>query len=201
MATVTTTILFTAEIQTFERPHEPYTGPQPYGEVVFSAQGSTIAAKGAADTMVVTSSGTLPSGFVYRPVECRAMLSGVNEDDLQENEAAMGLLLTENQVTLKQTMMFSPSRLAEQSASVAGQEIRNPSVTNDFSAIYGLLPEDQWLTDIIDASQGSSILQTILVNNSGNATGALSFAQYYRFLMYTIQQYRNAAMWSTVPIF
>lgn len=197
MATVPIAIALARSQQTFENPGGFYTGTRPFGEVVFNTQGSAIAAKDAANTNVITMTGTLPAGFVYRLVELRCILSGVGGGDFNETEPTIGGLFTENQVTLKEFMLFATTLGA--GITMPGFAVRNPSITNDHSNVYVPGSGDRLYSDVIDASQGISIMQLILVNDSGNATGAMVIGIYARFLQYTIAQLRNGSMWNSIP--
>lgn len=201
MATITIAVPLSPQIQTFTNPGGFYQGSRPFGELVFNDQGTAIAAKDAANTNVVTFNGQLPSGFVYRLVELRVMFNGVNEADFIELRPAMSLLFTENQVSLKETMLFNLGNPnAEFVLSAGATAIRNPAVTNDFSAIFLPLDGDRMYSDLIDAAQGVSIMQMISVNPSPSATAAMTVNTYARFLFYTIAQYRSGAIWDTSPI-
>lgn len=170
-------------------------GALPYGELVHTGTAQAIAAKGATDTNVITVTGTLPRGFVYRPIEGRFLMSGVDSADFADTEPATRILWTENQVTRKDTIFYNQAAPILPQSQVEGFAVANPAITNDFSATFLPPSNDKIWNDVIDASQGVSIFQATFVNRSGNASAAMSLSTYFRYFMYTIAQYRNAAMW------
>lgn len=194
MATVTITLTPDVKFQTFERPPEPYIGSLPYGELVVSQLAGAVAVKDAANTNVITTTATFPEGWIYRCVEARHTLFGPNILDLSEYQNACLVNWTEDGAVVKETMFQNIVSYTED-GSVAGALVRNPSVSLDGMAVYLPAVQDRLWTDFIDASTGVSIQQTVLVNDSGSATGATTWGTYFRYFMYSIAQYRAANIW------
>lgn len=201
MATIAIAITLDPALQWFEIPEGFYVGPNPYGELVFSSEDDAIAAKDAANTNVVTMTGTFVPAWIYRLVEARVVLSGVDLGDFNEVEPAMALLFTENNVNLKETQLYNYSPAAFVDANQTATIVRNPSVTLDFRTVYGLAAGDVhgMRSDLLDASVGTSQMQIISVNQSGNASSAMGISCYFRFLLYTIAQQRAGAIWNAIP--
>lgn len=201
MATITIAITLNPAVQWFEKPEGFYVGPNPYGELVFSSDDDAIALKDAANTNVVTITGTFVPAWIYRLVEARVGLSGVDLGDFNEIEPAMALQFSENGVLVKETQLFNYSPQAFQDPNQTATIVRNPSVTLDFRTVYGLAAADVhgMRSDLIDASQGSSEMVITSVNQSGSATSAMGISCYFRFLLYTIAQKRAGAIWNAVP--
>lgn len=207
MATTTDTFAQTVALTQFERPETLSTSPAalvtPFGEGIGSLEAAVIGAVGAADTNVVTISLTLPTGWFYRLVELTIQTAGTSITDMNEPQSFMAGLITENQVVNKR---FLVSNLTNQYSSVdaagalairAGYHGVNPTTTNDFLAVYGIDSRFQkgFRDDLIDASQGVSIVQLTWLNDSSAATGAMGLSLYSRFLMYSIEQARHGALW------
>lgn len=199
MATVTISLTLEQQLQTFEGGGGFYQGVIPFGEVVLTQTAGAIALKGAPDTNVTTVTGTLPAGFVYRMVELRSMLNAPSEADLDEVSAGMGVTFTENQQSFKETIIYNKTHDNANNSGLGGIPIRNPATTNDFATIFNPDGADKIYSDVIDASQGLSVIQLVLVDDSGNAHNAMTLSTYIRFLQYTIAQYRSGDMWVTNP--
>lgn len=194
MATVAVALALTRGAgNVFERPPTPVVGNVPYGEIVFTGSIS-IPALGAGDTTIITMSGTLPEGWVYRPVEVHVNIFASVVADLAGAEEAMLLTLTENQVSVKSFQLFNQNIFYTNDA---GSAEFNPAVTNDFVASFTPMPGDVpggAYPDLLDASQGISIVQIVWVDRTATSS-AYTGDVYLRFLYWTIEQARQGRLW------
>ncbi len=197
MATVTQAISMTPAIRNWDIPGGDYVGPIPYGQITFSDI-STILALAAGNVGVYTWSGALPANFVYRLSELRVTLHSSAESQANNLNAAMRTLLTENQVTKKEWSLFNANFRGALTA--ASYEGINPATTNDVIGNFMTLPDDTGIyDDVVDASAGISILQTTLVDSTGDTT-AITASFYARFMMYTVSQFRNGSMYAPINL-
>ena len=188
--------------------HYESTGPRagnisnsPIGEVEFFNESFTVAAKGATDENFVRTSCTLPSDFVYRLRYLSYFAAGISLADLDEPQAAISCLVTENQVSVYRFGMYSESLLqlsgiADAEATPAagsGFKADQDAVTNDFGVYFS--PFGANISRIIiNASRGVSIFTTSWLNNSSNGTAALNISYRYEFDIFTVAQFNAVNM-------
>lgn len=173
----------------------------PIGEQVFADLAFAIAIKASTDENFVITSCTLPPGFVYRLRHLSYLVAGISLADLDEPQAAIACLITQNGVQIYDFAMYSESltQLAGQAdaeltpADGSGFKINQDSVTNDFGVYFSPIWANMSKV-IIDASVGSSIFTTRWLNNSANGTAALNISFRYEFDMFTVAQYNDVAM-------
>lgn len=198
MAVVTQTLTSTLTRRNFVTPAATsgYGGLAPIAEVKATSS-ETILAKGISDEGVYSFSTILPSDFVYRLVELRIQLASVNVADLDNFERAMEFVFTENQVTSKRFQCVQENFFY---TALDAQIERNPGVTNPIVNAY--MPANPYglFTDVIDASQGQSIMLGVILDNNAAATNAVATDFYARFLQYTVDQLNSGAMWTSIPV-
>jgi len=195
MATIPIALTTEVDLFTVENPPNTEWTDYPLGLLTMKL-GTTIAALGAGDINVVTLTGILPFGYIYRMVELRVVIAGPSEADLDEPESIMLCQFTENGVVKKQFGIFNQVPNATAAGSVVAFQGVNPAITNDFFMIFS--PHDYDLSNLrgdpINASKGVSSLGITWVN-ANPTTDALSWTSYARFLVYTIEQLNRGALW------
>lgn len=199
MATVPQTLSSSVVFRNWKRPPDPYEGPIPFSEVICK-NADTILALDAADVGVYSWSTVLPRGYVYRLVEHRLQLAATAENQLDDMQAGMEWVFTENQVTSKRFMTTNAVQFYSAEIGFAGYQTRNPAITNDFTTEYMIMNPIGMGTDLVDASQGQSIMLGVLVNSAGAGTVAIGTDFYARFLAYTIAQFNAGAIWTPMPV-
>lgn len=167
----------------------------PMRELVLTAS-ATILALGSGDVGVYTITGTLPPGYAYRLAELRVNVNGPSETDLDHLGLAMLVTLTENQVSLKEFMIWNQAPAATISNAIAAIAVRNPSATNDFATMYTTVADPGVYADLVDAGQGQSQIVLNVVDPSP-ITAALGLIVYIRFLVYSIEQLSTGLIHST----
>lgn len=173
----------------------------PIGEVEFSNLTFVIAIKDAGNENFVITSCVLPPGFVYRLRYLSYHVQGISVADLDEPQAAIACLITENGIQVYDFGMYSESLtqlsgIADAEATPAvgsGFKINQDSVTNDFGVYFAPLNQNIQRV-IIDGSQGTTVFTTRWLNNSGNGTAALNISYRYEFDMFTIAQFNAVDM-------
>lgn len=197
MATVATGVTLEQDLHTFQVPGTlGGQGALPFGELVLSAT-ATWPALGAADVNVLTITGTLPRGYVYRILEVEMLAATTSNAFMADpEEAAMGLF-TENQVTERNFILVNQSMSNFGANTVSAFAATNPSATNDHQTVLGVRKDQNpgLFTDLIDASEGVSILQITWVNNRPT-TDAIVVSPRCRFLVYTVQQFNSGQIWN-----
>lgn len=169
----------------------------PFGVFTFSTLGITILALGAGDVGVYTTTGNFAPNYYYKLLEVRAALYGPSEAALASFGISMDCTLTENGVAKKRFPLFNQSGTVSAGA-VGGVQTLNPGTANDFAAYFAPQPMESGLfSDIIDASQGLSQFQSVVVDPNPT-TPAVSIRWYIRFLMYTVLQGRSAPVWEQI---
>lgn len=190
MALVTTTSVSAGRLRPFVKSEDPRA---PFGEILF-ANVFTVPLKDALDESQVIISCTFPRNYVYRLQSMEVQIAGPVTADLTDREPLAAVAITENQVITRRFPMFN---IATNGAINGwGYKIAPDATTNDFATYF--VPGGRDFTgthiadQLIDASQGSSIMTFTSIDSSNDDTAAVIFA--FRFLatIYTVQQF-NAA--------
>lgn len=195
MATITQTFTSILTRRPWTRPPDPYEGPIPFSEVTARSSG-TILALGAGDVGVYSFSTVLPRNYAYRLVELQLEFSGTAESELEHLERGMEWVITENQVTVKR---FLTKNVVSIPATLNAYQARNPAITNDFVTEQEISNPLGAFTDIIDASEGQSVLLGVIVDPNPTTT-AIGIEFRARFLSYTVLQLNAGAIWTPMPV-
>jgi len=189
MATITTTSSPNPVIRPFRESQDP---AAPFGELLF-ASSFTIPLKDALNESFVVISCVMPPNYVYRLLALEVYMASVGTGEGADREPLAAVTITENQVV---TRRIPCQNIFNNGLAGWAYKQAPDTVTNDYAWYYlpggreGALPDLSG--QLINASQGSSILLWESVDSS-NDDSAATFVQ-FRFLLsvYTVEQYNSA---------
>ena len=195
MATVTTTNSNNGLTATWNNPaarSSTRDNPYPIGKIVYESS-FVVAAKGAADETEVIMSWTLPRNYYYRLGTTMFNIIAGDSASLLDFELMAGMTITENQVSRYQLTYTNQFALVNGSGSGRSFKARADAVTQDFLSPFLLtrVPDQ-----LIDASQGSSVVTTRILDSSADTSLTVTFSFYCEAFMYTVEQARHM----TVPM-
>ncbi len=198
MATITQTISSDVVFRNWKRPPDPYLGPMPFSELKATSI-DEIAILAGGNVGIYSFSTILPRNYAYRLVELRMQFASSSEGDLDNLQTGMEWVVTENQVTTKRFMTYNAVAFRNLSATLSSIQTRNPAVTNDFTTEQAFMNPAGIFTDLIDASEGQSVMLGVIVDSVGT-TAAIGTVFYARFLAYTVEQLNSGNVWQSTPV-
>ncbi len=187
MATVTTTNSPDPRLRTFKRSPDP---AAPFGELLFAAT-FTVAAKLSTNESQVIIACTLPPNFVYRLQALEIFVASDGENPFDDLEQAWTVVLTENQVTTRRFGLYNLTEFYTAASESPAIKVDPDSTTNDFGTYYNPINTDIG-NQLIDSSEGSSVMTVQLMDTSADSTAAVVVT--FRFLAtaYTVDQFNEA---------
>jgi len=165
----------------------------PMGEILFEDLTFAIPSKLAADEHRIFFTFTLPRNFVYRIVEQAVQFIAPGTSPLSDIERFMTGQYTENQVS-KRLWMFTPTVAFYSVNALRAFKSSFDSVTNDFALMYEVTPGAFLERNLIDASQGVSIVSWTLMDTTATTTLALSCSFRCRLLFYSVEQFNRVGI-------
>jgi len=202
MVDVTQSIALEPTPKNWQRPPEPYIGPIPFGQIVFTSD-TDWDAIGASDEQLIVYSGTLSAGYYYRLMDARVLCRSTAENQLDNYSYGMHLFFTENQVTTPKHDHVLWNRSQSQIGSVsnfAGFIFDFSGETNTSMTQFTPAPGENLSANLIDASKGVSICRLEIVS-AETVTNIVQANVYIRLLQYTIEQAEAGVIYATYPTY
>ncbi len=159
-------------------------GASPIGKIIF-ADDFTVAAKINTNESRVVMTATLPTGYFYRPSLLSVTALGTSKAAFNTTngfEVGMGGEIAENSVLVYN---FAVPNVGFTDGSLA-IKTEDDAVTNDFQAYF--LPRQPLSQILINASQGTSILELTWIDTSADATAAIQIRWRLEVMQLTIEQ-------------
>lgn len=190
MATVTLDVSTDPVLEYFQPLYPDPSSPLPRAKVIFEND-TVIPLLGAADVNVITGTFTLPKGYAYLLNDARFRIDMPSQGDLSDFERCAGYTFTCNGIVRRTGQIPSASFYYYTSD---GQIVQNPSVTDNWSNYYEILPMDKVLSEIqIGGMNGDVVFQYVIVD-ALSTTAAGSLRNEISFWQFTQDQALKSAL-------
>lgn len=190
MAAVVTSTVGIPRTQIFSRPPDPYEGPVPVCEMLFSNL-TLVPAVGVGDTGQFVYTITLPPTYVYRLLECHCSILGDTVAQVTRWTDGARCLIIENEVTIGSFWLVRENVFG--SPGDSGWEFE-PGTDLSFGNDYILPGEPTRM--ILDASTAASITMTAYCPTA--STNNAEFRPFFRFAQYTQAQFHAGAIHTSI---
>lgn len=176
-------------IATYETDPDP-NSPLPRAKITFSGP-VPIPIMGSGDQNTITAVYELPVNFAYVPLDLRVRIDMPSTGDL--NDFAFGIAFSVQEDGLDIVKGMMPTLQPPNRSTDAGQAMRDPSNTNDFSSYYQPAPSDGYFRHLfVGGLEGGVSLTTVLIDLNAGGTAAGVYQGEATFLQYTIEQARRS---------